>query len=93
MDTFAALALATDPAEPAAMKRPPHRPTDFIVTREMLRQIVPAGETFLILPKIGSPDSEIVRRLHAVRPSTFYASTAAQVLSLGRQQPCLTRAP
>ena len=49
MDTFAALALATEPAEPAVMKRPPRRPTDFIVTREMLRQIVLTGGAFLIL--------------------------------------------
>ncbi|MGN0867518.1 MAG: cation-translocating P-type ATPase [Oligosphaeraceae bacterium] len=43
MDTFAAIALATDPPDPALMRLPPRRQGDFMISRPMLRQILAAG--------------------------------------------------
>ena len=43
MDTFAAIALATDPPNPAVMKEPPRHPGDFIVSGKMGRQILVIG--------------------------------------------------
>ena len=43
MDTFAAIALATDPPDPALMQLPPRRQGDFMISRPMLRQILAAG--------------------------------------------------
>jgi Ca2+-transporting ATPase len=63
MDTFAALALATEPAEPAVMSQPPRKSTDFIVTGAMAREIFLVGAFFLaalvaILFFIQNPSSE-----------------------------------
>lgn len=49
MDTFAALALATEPPEENVMSRPPRRPSDFIVTPEMARRIFGVGLLFVAL--------------------------------------------
>ena len=49
MDTFAALALATEPPEENVMNQPPRKPTDFIVTPEMARKIFGLGILFLVL--------------------------------------------
>ena len=49
MDTFAALALATEPPEENVMSRPPRRPSDFIVSPEMARRIFGVGLLFLVL--------------------------------------------
>lgn len=49
MDTFAALALATEPPEENVMNRPPRKPSDFIVTPEMARRIFGVGLLFLVL--------------------------------------------
>ncbi|HLL48443.1 MAG TPA: cation-translocating P-type ATPase, partial [Longimicrobiaceae bacterium] len=49
MDTFAALALATEPPEENVMSRPPRKPSDFIVTPEMSRRIFGVGLLFLVL--------------------------------------------
>ena len=43
MDTFAALALATEPPDPSVMDRPPRRNSDFIVTPGMARWIFGTG--------------------------------------------------
>ncbi len=47
MDTFAALALATEPPNPAVMSRPPRRPDAFIVSRAMAISIFGVGAIFL----------------------------------------------
>jgi Ca2+-transporting ATPase len=49
MDTFAALALATEPPEENVMNRPPRKPSDFIVSPEMARRIFGVGLLFLAL--------------------------------------------
>ncbi len=47
MDTFAALALATEPPNPRVMDRPPRNPDDFIITPEMARAILVPAAAFL----------------------------------------------
>ncbi len=47
MDTFASLALATEPARWDVMKRPPRKSTDFIITRDMSERILGLGLTFV----------------------------------------------
>ena len=61
MDTFAALALATEPAHDSVMSRPPRGIGSFIITGEMWRKILGWGALFvlvlmpylLFLPQIG----------------------------------------
>jgi Ca2+-transporting ATPase len=48
MDTFAALALATEPPQWSVMDRPPRRPEDFIVTRAMAWNILGTGITVML---------------------------------------------
>ena len=48
MDTFAALALATEPPHWDVMNRPPRRPENFIVTRSMARNLLGVAGVFLI---------------------------------------------
>jgi Ca2+-transporting ATPase len=43
MDTFAALALATEPPHPGVLRRPPRSPAAFIVTRPMALAIAGGG--------------------------------------------------
>ncbi|MFQ3565771.1 MAG: calcium-translocating P-type ATPase, PMCA-type [Aggregatilineales bacterium] len=43
MDTFASLALATEPARWAVMKRQPRKPSDFIISHPMGRRILGLG--------------------------------------------------
>ncbi len=47
MDTFAALALATEPPNPAVLERPPRGPRDFIVTPSMAVGIFGTGLAFV----------------------------------------------
>ena len=47
MDTFASLALATEPARWDVMKRPPRKSSDFIISPEMARRILGLGVTFI----------------------------------------------
>ncbi len=49
MDTFASLALATEPARWDVMKRPPRKSTDFIITPDMARRILGFGLTFIVV--------------------------------------------
>jgi len=49
MDTFAALALATEPPEPYVMRRPPRRPDAFIITPTIARGILGYGLLFVVL--------------------------------------------
>jgi Ca2+-transporting ATPase len=49
MDTFAALALATEPPHSAVMQRPPRDPADFIVTKSMTKNIFGVAAIFLVL--------------------------------------------
>ena len=49
MDTFAALALATEPPHHAVMKRPPRSPSAFIVTPTMAKNILATGIFFIAL--------------------------------------------
>lgn len=49
MDTFAALALATEPPNPEVMARTPRNPEAFIITPEMLRYVTIAGLSFLLI--------------------------------------------
>ena len=49
MDTFAALALATEPPDPGVMKLPPRRSDAFIVTPAMWRGIFGVGTVFLAI--------------------------------------------
>lgn len=48
MDTFAALALATEPPHWNVMNRPPRNPNDFIVSKVMARHILTVGVIFLV---------------------------------------------
>jgi Ca2+-transporting ATPase len=49
MDTFAALALATEPPHWNVMERPPRKSEDFIVTKDMARSIFGVGIIFIVL--------------------------------------------
>lgn len=49
MDTFAALALATEPPHASVMQKPPRNPQDFIVTKSMGRNIFTVGIIFLVV--------------------------------------------
>ncbi len=49
MDTFASLALATEPARWDVMRQKPRKSTDFIVSREMWRRIFSFGVTFIVV--------------------------------------------
>ena len=49
MDTFAALALATEPPHRDVMDRPPRRPDDFIVTKSMATNIFSVAAIFLAI--------------------------------------------
>ncbi|MDB9520238.1 calcium-translocating P-type ATPase, PMCA-type [Roseofilum reptotaenium CS-1145] len=48
MDTFAALALATDPPNPMVMRHPPRNPKAFIITLSMAKQLLSVAFVFLI---------------------------------------------
>lgn len=48
MDTFAALALATEPANDAVMKDKPRSPKAFIITKKMWCEIFGVGIIFLV---------------------------------------------
>ncbi|MGB2925898.1 MAG: calcium-translocating P-type ATPase, PMCA-type [Limnothrix sp.] len=48
MDTFAALALATEPPNPEVLQRSPRHPDAFIITRAMATQITALGLSFLV---------------------------------------------
>lgn len=48
MDTFAALALSTEPPHKEIMDRPPRKPKDFIITKEMAVAIPAWGISFVI---------------------------------------------
>ncbi len=47
MDTFAALALATEPPNPQVLEQPPRSPEAFIITPAMARHILAVGGIFL----------------------------------------------
>ena len=49
MDTFAALALATEPPDPKVMEQPPRRNSAFIVTPAMWHGILGGGLVFLVV--------------------------------------------
>ncbi|MFZ5950482.1 MAG: cation-translocating P-type ATPase, partial [Candidatus Rifleibacteriota bacterium] len=49
MDTFAALALATEPPHWKVMARSPRKPSDFLVTPLMYRHIFGVGAVFFVL--------------------------------------------
>ena len=49
MDTFAALALATEPPNPMVLKRPPREAGAFIITPMMSRSIFGVGLLFLVI--------------------------------------------
>jgi Ca2+-transporting ATPase len=49
MDTFAALALATEPPQASVMDRRPRKADDFIVTKGMARNILGAGIAIMVL--------------------------------------------
>jgi Ca2+-transporting ATPase len=49
MDTFAALALATELPDPGAMRRPPRNPGESIVTAAMARSIFGVGGMFVVV--------------------------------------------
>ncbi|EAZ88510.1 putative calcium-transporting ATPase [Crocosphaera chwakensis CCY0110] len=48
MDTFAALALATEPPHETVMNKPPRHPQDFIISSKMLKIIMGTGLIFLL---------------------------------------------
>ena len=48
MDTFAALALATEPPHWGVMKNPPRDPEDFILTKSMMKNILTVATIFII---------------------------------------------
>ena len=49
MDTFAALALATEPSYKEVMKKSPRNVSDFIVTKKMMKSIFGQGIFFLFI--------------------------------------------
>lgn len=49
MDTFAALALATEPPRDEVLKEPPRDPSAFIITRNMAVNILGVGGIFVVL--------------------------------------------
>ena len=49
MDTFAAMALASLPPNPKVMKDKPRKPTDFIITKSMMKSIVGVGSVFVVV--------------------------------------------
>ncbi len=49
MDTFASLALATEPPHWEVMKRPPRKPSDFIISPPMTRSIIGFGAAFIVV--------------------------------------------
>ncbi|CAN5402729.1 hypothetical protein BH11PLA2_BH11PLA2_27740 [soil metagenome] len=49
MDTFAALALATEPPHDGVLQRPPRSPQAFIITKSMARFIFSVGAIFLAI--------------------------------------------
>ncbi|WP_009543057.1 calcium-translocating P-type ATPase, PMCA-type [Crocosphaera subtropica] len=48
MDTFAALALATEPPHETVLNKPPRHPQDFIISSKMLNLIMRTGSIFLL---------------------------------------------
>lgn len=48
MDTFAALALATEPPHETVMNQPPRHPQEFIISPKMLKIIIGTGIIFLL---------------------------------------------
>lgn len=49
MDTFASLALATEPARWDVMRRKPRQPSDFIISHDMGRRIIGLGVAVIVL--------------------------------------------
>ena len=49
MDTFAALALATQPPSKTVMKHKPRKPSDFIITKEMFKTILISAVAFIAI--------------------------------------------
>lgn len=49
MDTFAALALATQPPSKSVMKHKPRKPSDFIITKPMFKTIIISASAFIVL--------------------------------------------
>jgi len=49
MDTFAALALATEPPHPQVMEKPPRNPNDFIISGPMSKNIFSMGIVFVVV--------------------------------------------
>src|SRR5208283_4821867 len=49
MDTFASIALCSEPPRPGLMRLPPKRRTDSIVTRPMLRTIFTTAAFFVLV--------------------------------------------
>ena len=85
MDTFAALALATEPPDEHVMARLPRRPTEFIITPRLARWILGTAAAFvvcliamLIYLRQGGPldydDAFATKDVHALRNlSRFFA--------------------
>ncbi|MFA6026995.1 MAG: HAD-IC family P-type ATPase, partial [Ignavibacteriaceae bacterium] len=49
MDTFAALALATQPPSKSVMKQKPRKPGDFIITKPMFKTIIISAFSFIVI--------------------------------------------
>ncbi|MFA6599089.1 MAG: calcium-translocating P-type ATPase, PMCA-type, partial [Ignavibacteriaceae bacterium] len=49
MDTFAALALATQPPSKSVMKHKPRKPSDFIISKGMFKSILISGFAFIVV--------------------------------------------
>ncbi|MBS1370691.1 MAG: calcium-translocating P-type ATPase, PMCA-type [Lentisphaeria bacterium] len=72
MDTFAALALATEPPDPKVMEQPPRRNSAFIVTPAMWRGIFGGAAVFLAaliglllyIKSLGLEESSVAYRHH-----------------------------
>ncbi|HQR09139.1 MAG TPA: cation-translocating P-type ATPase [Gemmatales bacterium] len=94
MDTFAALALATEPPDPSVMNRPPRQPGDFIITKAMAWNMVGMATLFVVLltallfwfKSEGSFDYEaaqhILRSPDSTPDSRLAAENAQQRLSI-----------
>ncbi len=73
MDTFAALALATEPPHKTVMNKPPRHPQDFIISPKMLKIIIGTGLLFLLFLMVFLAYLEMDGTVNNYELSIFFA--------------------
>ena len=81
-DTFPALALALEPAEPGVMARPPRDPQSAILSRPFLSQVLLFG-LLLAASTLAAFIWALDNRREAASTIAFMTLTLAQILHLG----------